>query len=136
MPKSGFQARKDRVARGLPRYSPAELESRKRSDRERTYRRRRELVREIAAYKLAHGCADCGYNAHAAALDFDHLPGFEKRQDIARMVLFARTMETIVTEIAKCEIVCANCHRVRTATRSLADGSAGVAALEAEIERS
>src|SRR5947209_5344172 len=29
----------------------------------------------IDQYKLVKGCADCGYNLHPAALDFDHLPG-------------------------------------------------------------
>ena len=33
---------------------------------------------ELRAYKLKHGCADCGYNAHHIALEFDHREGTEK----------------------------------------------------------
>lgn len=65
--------------------------------------------------KLDRGCADCGYREHAVALDFDHLPGVEKRYRIACMAGMKR--ELIDAEIAKCEVVCANCHRVRTANR-------------------
>lgn len=69
----------------------------------------------IIEYKMSRGCADCGYCEHPSALEFDHLPQFEKTQMISRLVLGNRG--PLVAEIAKCEVVCANCHRVRTATR-------------------
>ena len=69
----------------------------------------------VAAIKLERGCADCGYNTHPAALDFDHLQ--DKTFAISRMVGKRRTMEDIMTEIEKCEVVCANCHRIRTDAR-------------------
>ncbi len=65
--------------------------------------------------KLERGCTDCGYNAHPAALDFDHLPGTVKRYRLCTM--YGMKRELIDAEIAKCEVVCANCHRVRTADR-------------------
>ncbi|MGA8330445.1 MAG: hypothetical protein WB777_14250 [Mycobacterium sp.] len=67
--------------------------------------------------KLATGCADCGYRAHAEALEYDHLPGCEKVANISKLVTACATWEAIEAEIAKCELVCANCHRVRTTTR-------------------
>lgn len=67
------------------------------------------------AIKVARGCADCGYNAHPAALDFDHLPGFEKSMEVSKM--YTKPWHQIAEEMAKCEIVCANCHRVRTQAR-------------------
>lgn len=68
--------------------------------------------------KLERGCADCGYNAHAVALQFDHLPGFEKSHGISEMVVAGGvTFESLDEEIAKCEVVCANCHSVRTHVR-------------------
>lgn len=73
---------------------------------------RREAVAQI---KLEAGCVDCGYRAHAAALDFDHLPGFEKRKGIADLMDHA--WEIILAEITKCEVRCANCHRIKTAER-------------------
>lgn len=70
----------------------------------------------IDAYKVEKGCVDCGYRQHAEALDFDHLPGTKKEFSIAKgygRVSAARLWD----EIEKCEVVCANCHRVRTAMR-------------------
>lgn len=76
----------------------------------------RAITARIAAIKTERGCVDCGYNDHAEALDFDHLPGTEKLHTVSQMKV-RRRWETIVAEIAKCEVVCANCHRVRTAAR-------------------
>jgi hypothetical protein len=70
----------------------------------------------IQSIKLERGCADCGYNAHPAALDFDHLPEFEKRYKMST-VAAGISKALIEAEIEKCEVVCANCHRVRTANR-------------------
>lgn len=69
----------------------------------------------VAAYKLAQGCADCGYNENALALEFDHLPGTEKKRTVASLMY--NSWEAIWAEIAKCEVVCANCHAIRTFTR-------------------
>ncbi len=78
-----------------------------------TKTRIREQINEI---KLERGCADCGYRVHPAALDFDHLPGSEKQHPVAWLISRNR-LEDALAEIEKCEVVCANCHRVRTATR-------------------
>jgi hypothetical protein len=119
-PLSGFQRRKQRVEAGLPRYTERERSQR----REDAARRRRinikdryaEFARRLNAIKMDRGCADCGYRSHPAALDFDHLPGFEKRFGLARAAWFK--WDDVLMEIAKCEVVCANCHRIRTAERS------------------
>lgn len=75
-------------------------------------RRDREYFQQI---KVERGCADCGYNANPVALDFDHLPGTEKLYRVCVMAGMRR--ELIDAEIAKCEVVCANCHRIRTNDR-------------------
>lgn len=73
---------------------------------------------EVHAYKLEHGCADCGYSVHPAALEFDHRPGEDKLFNIGEKIgIYKR--ETLWAEIAKCDVVCANCHAVRTAERRL-----------------
>ena len=64
----------------------------------------------FARYKLAAGCIDCGYAAHAVALDFDHLG--EKAFTIANHV--HRAPADLVAELTKCVVRCANCHRVKT----------------------
>lgn len=65
--------------------------------------------------KVERGCTDCGYDANPVALDFDHLPGAKKLYRVCTMAGMSRAL--IDAEIAKCEVVCANCHRVRTANR-------------------
>lgn len=71
----------------------------------------------LRAYKLERGCVDCGYAGHPAALEFDHLPGSKKVAAVGSMV--SRSWAVIYAEIEKCEVVCANCHAVRTADRRL-----------------
>lgn len=66
--------------------------------------------------KLSAGCADCGFNSHPAALDFDHRPGEVKDFNISNKTDYDRDL--VLAEIAKCDVVCSNCHRIRTATRA------------------
>lgn len=85
----------------------------KRRELERVRRRGQERQDVLAQYKLERGCADCGYNEHAEALDFDHLDN--KTVQVSHMYTYS--WERIWTEVGECEVVCANCHRVRTAAR-------------------
>ncbi|WP_432793703.1 hypothetical protein [Rhodococcus ruber] len=79
------------------------------------YEARLEFVR---SYKLERGCADCGYRGHPAALEFDHLPQFEKKYTISQILAkLSVPHDELVAEMAKCDVVCANCHRVRTFAR-------------------
>lgn len=71
----------------------------------------------IAEVKSEVGCIDCGYNEAPEALDFDHLPEFEKRFGIAQGCT-NYSIETVQEEMDKCEVVCANCHRIRTKERA------------------
>lgn len=73
-------------------------------------------VLEIRQFKMDSGCADCGYTAHHAALQFDHRPGTTKVFTIGEKVS-AYSLAKIYAEIAKCDVVCANCHFIRTFTR-------------------
>jgi protein-arginine kinase activator protein McsA len=63
-------------------------------------------------------CVDCGNRFHHAAMDFDHLPGFEKRASVSRLAEQVKSKSVILAEVAKCDLVCANCHRVRTYDRA------------------
>lgn len=64
-------------------------------------------------YKIAKGCRICGYNLHASALDFDHINPVTKSFEIAKRVPNT-TLKTLFNEIKKCQILCANCHRIKT----------------------
>lgn len=61
-------------------------------------------------------CEDCGGEYPAAAMDFDHVRG-EKRAAVSQLVRYGYSTTAIQAEIDKCELVCANCHRLRTARR-------------------
>jgi hypothetical protein len=51
-------------------------------------------------------------------MDFDHRDPETKHKGIAQMVAYGWSLERLAAEIAKCELVCANCHRLRTAKRA------------------
>lgn len=61
-------------------------------------------------------CTDCGWEFEAEAMDFDHLPQHKKKQAISRLVKLGN-LEALQAELKKCELVCSNCHRIRTARR-------------------
>lgn len=61
-------------------------------------------------------CHDCGERYHYCVMDFDHREGEPKLFAVSRG---SSSRETLIAEIAKCDVVCANCHRVRTWTRKM-----------------
>ena len=61
-------------------------------------------------------CADCGRRWPPVAMDLDHVHGVKIRS-IASLVSGAYNLEIIKAEVAKCEVVCACCHRLRTHLR-------------------
>lgn len=66
-------------------------------------------------YKTAP-CADCHKIFDPISMDFDHVRG-EKINGVSQLLM--KSLEVIWAEIQKCEIVCANCHRVRTLNRKI-----------------
>lgn len=60
-------------------------------------------------------CADCGKKFPPCAMDFDHISG-EKVMNIAQLSRLS-SPASLLTELKKCELVCATCHRIRTASR-------------------
>ena len=74
-------------------------------------RRRDRRRRFLSLFKLWAGCADCGYAEHPFALQFDHTEN-NKTENVGLMM--NHRFERIVDEITKCEVVCANCHMIRT----------------------
>jgi hypothetical protein len=66
----------------------------------------------IREYKLNVGCVDCNYREHHAALEFDHVKGNKELN-----VCFSKSIKQAKKEIEKCEVVCSNCHKIRTFNR-------------------
>jgi hypothetical protein len=77
--------------------------------------RQRAFTARLAVIKLAAGCMDCGYRVSAVALDFDHRDSTTKSFTVGKAC--NRLWERVLIEIDKCDVVCANCHRIRTADR-------------------
>lgn len=82
-----------------------------------------ETNKRLLAEKKANGCEDCGYNRHPSALDLDHIDPATKhvtrtgrRQNPGAMITY-RT-EIFVMELAKCRVLCKNCHAIHTDTQS------------------
>lgn len=72
-----------------------------------------ERMQFLLEHFSSHPCVDCG-ETDVAVLEFDHLG--EKAFNVSSGVR-DRGEEAFYEEIAKCEVVCANCHRRRTARR-------------------
>jgi hypothetical protein len=58
-------------------------------------------------------CMDCGKSFDPVCMDFDHRPGTQKSCDQMLHVPLSKLKE----EMAKCDVVCACCHRLRTKNR-------------------
>lgn len=69
---------------------------------------RRKLKERCVAYKGGK-CERCGYDKSVAAMDFHHLEPSEKDFGVSSGTY--RRWSTIVKELNKCALLCANCHR-------------------------
>lgn len=84
------------------------------TEKELAQKIKQQYKRKLAEIKKASGCVDCGEQNHIV-LDFDHLR--DKKYNISRMIHDGFSWKAIMREINKCEVVCANCHRIRTYQR-------------------
>jgi L-lysine 2,3-aminomutase len=84
------------------------------TEKELAYKTKQQYKKRLAEMKQSSGCVDCGEKNHIV-LDFDHLK--DKKYNVSRMIHDGFSWKAIMKEIQKCEIVCANCHRIRTYAR-------------------
>ena len=80
-------------------------------------KRDQQLDELIIKYK-SKPCMDCKKSYPPYIMDFDHLDGETKEYGICYMRRHRMAFDKIENEIAKCEVVCANCHRERTNQRN------------------
>jgi hypothetical protein len=66
-------------------------------------------------------CADCGNRFEACCMDFDHVKG-KKLYNVGAMFAHHYSESLIRSELDKCELVCSNCHRIRTRDRRIGSG--------------
>jgi hypothetical protein len=62
-----------------------------------------------------HPCVDCGIKYPPYIMQFDHLDSSQKIRDVSKWL--TSSFSGLIKEIEKCELVCANCHAVRTHCR-------------------
>jgi hypothetical protein len=79
----------------------------------RSYAKRRALVINAKSQP----CADCGVQYPYYVMDLDHREGVQKNFSLHSVQ--GATKEAVLREIEKCDVVCSNCHRVRTYNRRI-----------------
>lgn len=67
----------------------------------------------LAQYFLLHPCVDCG-ETDIRVLEFDHKERSSKIGEVSQLIKRGLSLELIKSEVAKCEVRCANCHRKKT----------------------
>jgi hypothetical protein len=72
----------------------------------------------VLNYKKNSKCVDCGFlgRKHPEVLEFDHINN-NKEFNVSEFRYLTSSINKVKREIGKCEVVCANCHRIRTAKR-------------------
>jgi len=71
--------------------------------------KRRRKIRDLAVQYKGGKCQICGYNKYPGALDLHHING--KKEFGIGDKGYTRSWEKVKTELDKCILVCANCHR-------------------------
>ncbi len=104
-------------------------------NRERTrayFRRSNDCHREfLDDMKKGRSCIDCGENHPSPCMEFDHVRG-EKVAGVSSMINWRR--EAVLKEAAKCDLVCVNCHRVRTDERRTPTANSRTSSFRAWID--
>jgi hypothetical protein len=91
-------------------------------------RKRAAIIKaEIRRYKSKTPCKDCRKKYPYYVMDFDHVRG-KKAHAVSSMLRSNRSLPAIWAEIEKCDLVCANCHRIRTQAQAAARNNKNLAA--------
>lgn len=84
----------------------------------RTFMERRRYIRRTMNALKSKPCLDCGHSFLPCVMEFDHRDASEKEHDVAYLIGGGAALQRILREAEKCDLVCANCHRVRTWERA------------------
>jgi predicted HNH restriction endonuclease len=75
------------------------------------YDRVKRIRHQFREYKKSLSCERCGFS-HPAAIQFHHRDPKMKDFDVGNAAKSGLSFERILAEIAKCEVLCANCHAI------------------------
>lgn len=78
-------------------------------------RRKKDRLRQLVREAKSVPCVDCGQEFPYYVMDFDHVDG-TKVMMVSQLAIRGATRK-LTQEMAKCEVVCSNCHRIRTWAR-------------------
>ena len=95
-------------ARDRRRYHAKAPMRRKRKMDKLRYARNQRFIDRVKTY---HGCSICGYKDHSVALGFHLDPSYPKRR---KVMCNTWSRERVKTEMKKCRILCATCHKCIT----------------------
>lgn len=107
MPYRDQKDQREASARHYARHKPEYIE---RKDA------RRLRLKAAMAQAKAKPCMDCGGFFRAVAMDFDHRDPATKLMS-ASSIPATGSFRVMQEELAKCDLVCSNCHRVREELR-------------------
>lgn len=65
---------------------------------------------------IGNKCIDCGWQGHQAAFQFHHKNPKEKDFVIGNVA--NKSWDSIIGELKKCVLLCANCHAIRHSTKN------------------
>lgn len=102
------------------KYVRGKYQANKEANRARQAARTKELMEQnvpIVNELKSSPCMDCGGSFPPVAMDFDHREATSKKAQVSDMLRSGYSLLTILAEIDKCDLVCANCHRIRTHAR-------------------
>ena len=74
---------------------------------------RQKIRSNLLDYLSNQSCVDCG-ESDPIVLDFDHKSSDNKFKTVAKMLSGHYSWNSVMSEIDKCDVRCANCHRRRT----------------------
>lgn len=98
-------------------YNREHYQKNKQSYKEDALNRRWQIRRNALDFLMEYaktGCTQCG-EKDFVVLEFDHIDPSTKKHNISTMVSQGTSIRKLKEELDKCQILCANCHRRKTA---------------------
>jgi hypothetical protein len=83
----------------------------------KSYKKRNELREWVYNLKKETPCMDCKKSFPYYVMDFDHIKEQGYKINTISRLINTGSIRQVKEEIEKCELVCANCHRIRTFSR-------------------
>lgn len=78
-------------------------------------RNKRHISELVKRWKLLKGCQKCGFKAkHSCQLDIDHIVPKGKNGNDRQAINTSWSKPRLKEELSKCQVLCANCHRLKT----------------------